>query len=230
MSRDGQTPRGLADTLLIRISAVIGIAACLGDLFMTYLLETWYPGFKPLFQPMSELGERGSPVAGITSAWWVIMGLMFILFGYGFHRAFSQHGKTARVAAWLLVLYGIGEGLGSALVPGTPGKAFRTPASLIHNLLGSMGMSAAVLLPFLIMKMYRSRQSPFVWRYAWFTTVAGILLLILFGIANLYHPDGSWISYSGLWQRLYMLTYYLFFIFLAILMLIRTGPPHTKPL
>jgi hypothetical protein len=43
------------------ISSVIGISACLGDLVMTYLLGTWYPGYirlnrKPgtltYFQPL----------------------------------------------------------------------------------------------------------------------------------------------------------------------------------
>ena len=58
------------------ISSVMGISACLGDLVMTYLLGTWYPGYKPFLQPMSDLGDSGSPVARLTSNWWVTMGLL----------------------------------------------------------------------------------------------------------------------------------------------------------
>jgi hypothetical protein len=207
------------DSLLVSLCAVLGIAACLGDLYMTHLLGTWYPGYRPLFQPMSDLGEDGSPVALITSAWWVIMGLMFIAFGYGFYRALAHHGKPAKLAAWMLALYGIGEGLGSGLVPGFPGGSFRTPGSVVHNLLGGVGVTAAFLLPFLIMKIFRAQQRPALYWQSWFTTVTGIFFFILFSISTFFHPEGSWISYTGLWQRLFMLMYYIFFIWLAIIML-----------
>jgi hypothetical protein len=211
--------RDSSRNLLIKCAAVIGIAACLGDLLMTHLLGNRYPGYNSNLQSMSELGEGSSPVAGIASAWWIIMGVMFIFFGYGFHRAFQQFGKTARAAGWMLALYGIGEGLGSGLIAGTPGKAFRTPGSIFHNLVGGVGMLAAILLPLLVLSIYRARRSPVMYWYSWITTAAGIFFLILFGVSSFYHPSGSWISYAGLWQRLCMLTYYLFFICLAVLML-----------
>jgi hypothetical protein len=47
---------------------------------------------------------------------------------------------------------------------------------------------------------------------------------LLFAISSFHHPVGSWISYTGLWQRLFMLGYYLFFIWLAILMTARKKP------
>jgi hypothetical protein len=186
---------------------------------MTYLLGTWYPGYKQLLQPMSDLGEKGCPVAGIISTWWMIMGLMFVVFGYGFCRAFPDQRRFARTTGWMLALYGVGEGLGSGLMPGTPGKAFQTPASVVHNLLGGIGVAAAVLLPFIIMKTYNARRLPDLYWYSWFTTVAGIFFFILFSISTFYHPEGRWISYSGLWQRLFMSVYYIFFICLAFLML-----------
>ena len=219
-----QTQDPPANTLLTGISAFIGIAACLGDLFLTYLLGTWRPGFRQSFQPMSDLGHTGSPVAAIASTWWVIMGLMFIIFGYGFHKAFSNHGKAAKAAAWMLALYGIGEGLGSGLVASTPGNSFQTPSSIIHNLLGGVGVAAAFLLPFIIMKIFGARRSPALYWYSWFTTVTGMPFFVLFSIATFYHPEGSWISYLGLWQRLFMLIYYMFFICLAVLMLSAKKP------
>jgi hypothetical protein len=224
---DNEERRGwVADTLLVRTSAIIGIAACLCDLGMTRLLGSWYPGYRPLLQAMSDLGEKGSPVAQIASTWWVTMGLMFIVFGYGFHRAFRHRGKPATTAAWMLALYGIGEGLGSGLVPGAPGRAFRTPNSIIHNLLGGVGVVAAILLPFFIMKLCEAQRSRALFRYSRGTSIAGILFLTLFLVSNFYHSTGCCLSYSGLWQRLFMLTYYLYFMYLAFLMLIhRNGDP-----
>lgn len=206
------------ESLLIGICSIVGIAACLGDLYMTHLLGTWYPGYKPLFQPMSDLGDGGSPVAQIASACWVIMGMMFIAFGYGFYRAFAHYGKPAKMAACMLALYGIGEELGSGLVPGVPGGAFRTPESIFHNLLGGVGVTAAFLLPFIVIKIYNGRRSAGIFWYSWFTTITGIFFFILFSISTFYHPEGSLISYIGLWQRLFVLMYYLYFIWLAFLM------------
>ena len=125
------------------------------------------------------------------------------------------------MAAWMLALYGIGEGLGSGLVRGSPGRSFQTPGSIIHNLLGGVGVAAAILLPFLVMKIYGGRRSPAIFWYSWICTAAGVFSFILFSIATFYHPEGSWISWAGLWQRLFMLAYYLFFIGIALLMLIR---------
>ncbi len=206
---------------LVGISSTAGIIACLGDLAMTHLLGSWYPGYRPFFQPMSDLGDEGSPVAFITSTWWVTMGLLFVVFGYGFQRAFSNRGKPVRTAAWMIALYGVGEGLGSGLVSGTPGKPFQTPGSIFHNLLGGVGVLAVVLLPFIIMKIFESRHAPYWHRYSWFTTATGIFFFVLFSISSFYRPEGSWISYTGLWQRLFMLMYYLYFICLAVLMLNR---------
>ncbi len=215
----GQKHTEARGTLMIRIAAVIGILACLGDLCMIYLLGSWCPGYKPFFQAMSDLGHEGSPVARITSTGWVIMGLMFIVFGYGFYRTFINYVKMARTAGWMLALYGIGEGLGSGLVPGTPGKAFRTLGSIFHSLLGGVGVLAAVLLPFIIIKMFNARKSSALYLYSCFTAVSGIFFVVLFLISNFYHPEGNWISHLGLWQRLFRLMYYLFFIYLAVQML-----------
>jgi hypothetical membrane protein len=217
-----QKHESACSNLMIRISAVIGVLACLGDLYMIYFLGNQYPAYKPFLQAMSDLGHAGSPVARLVSTDWVIMGLMFIIFGYGFYRAFLPHDKMARTAGWMLALYGIGEGLGSGLIPGTPGKILQAPGSIFHNLLSGVGVFAAILLPFIIIKMFSARKPSALFWYSWFTTVSGLLLLTLFLISNVYHPEGNWISYLGLWQRLFRLIYYLFFIYLAVLMLVRS--------
>ena len=221
MSSNGKTEREVPNTRLAVISSITGILACLCDLVFTRLLAMQYPGYKPLLQPMSDLGDAGSPVAGLASTWWIVMGLMFIIFAYGFYRTLHHLGKPAQAAGWMIAVYGIGEGLGSALVPGSPGHAFRTTNSIVHNILGGFGVLAIILIPFFIMKICRARHWTLLYGYSWFTTVSGISFFVLFSISFFYHPAGSWISYNGLWQRLFMLVYYLYLICLAALMLTR---------
>jgi hypothetical protein len=217
----GRIGKRITDDWWVVIPSVAGILACLGDLIMTHLLGTWYHGYRPLFQSMSDLGDEGSPVAGLASDLWLVFGVMFVLFGYGFYRAFSQQGKTARTAAWMIAVYGFGEEVGSGLVPGTPGGGFQTANSIGHNIVGGIGVLAIVSLPFLIMKLHEFRKSLFLYCYSWFTTVTGIFFFVLFVVSQFYHPAGSWIIYHGLWQRLFMLTYYLYLMCLALLMLTR---------
>lgn len=224
MQKRHEVSRG---ALMIRISAIVGILACIVDIGVVCFLETRFPGYKPIFQTMSDLGHEGSPVAAIISTWWIAMGLMFILFGYGFYECF-RHLKKARTAGILLALYGIGEGLGSGLIPGAPGNIFDTPNSLFHNLLSGIGLLAAMLLPFVVMKMFDERQSTAYW-ISWLTTVFGIFFFLLFAISNFYHREGYWISYLGIWQRLYTFSYFLYFIYLASLMLINRGKQFLIP-
>jgi hypothetical membrane protein len=214
-------------TSMTKISALLGVLACMGDICMIRLLEIRVPGYRPLSQAMSDLGHDGSPVARAVSAGWVLMGLMLIIFGYGFYRAFAHESGKARAAGWMLALYGIGEGLGSGLIPGTPGKLFATPRSVFHTLLGGVGVVGAILLPFIIMKMFHARRLRHL--YTLITAVAGIFFFLLFSISNFYRPQGAWISCLGLWQRLYTLTYFFFFIYLAILMLVDKRDPAATP-
>ena len=206
-------------TLMIRISAIIGILACVGDFYMIYLLGLRCPGYNHFLQAMSDLGHKGSPVAGILSAGWFIMGVMFIIFGRGFYKAFLYCGKRAKTAGWMLALYGLGEGIGSALVPGSPGKYFQTTNGIFHSFMGGVGVFGAMVLPFIIIKLFNAQKSSAMYWFSWFTSVSGMFFFILFSISNFYRPEGSLISLLGLWQRLYVLMYYLFFMYLAALML-----------
>ena len=224
MSISRRTSDRAADTWLIEFCAVLGISACVGELVITRLLETWYPGYAPLLQPMSDLGHSDSPVAGLASAWWVTMGLLFVVFGYGFHRAFSHQGKELRISAWMIAAYGVGEGLGSGLVAGSPGHEIRTLNSIVHNMLGAIGVLAIVLLPFFVMKIYDSRRSPVMYWYSWFTSLTGIFFIILFLVSQVYEPEGSLMACHGLWQRLFVAIYYLFLISLAVLMFLKRKP------
>ncbi len=214
-----RTGEAVPASLLVVISSLMGLLACLGDIVMTYLLGLLYHGYNSLSQPMSDLGDGNSPVARLASNWWIILGLLFVVFGYGFYRAFSHQGKMARRAAWMIAVYGLGEGLGSGLVPGTPGNNFLTLNSIAHNMVSGFGVIAVMLLPFTIMKLYDARHSPYLYWYSWFTTILGTFFFVLFAISVFYQH--GWLSYTGLWQRLWVLMYYFFLMCLAVLMLRR---------
>ncbi len=219
MSERSQTKKEQMDWMIPFASAV-GIAACVGDVIATWQLGREYPGYSPLLQAMSDLGAKGSPVAQRASDWWIILGLMFLVFGIGFHRAFPSQ-KYASAAAWMIVLYGLGEGFGSALIPETLSDPFFALGNVAHRAVSVVGVSALVSLPFWVAKAFNGLQSPFSRLYLWLSTGGGGLFILLFIISEFYRPSGSWIAYHGLWQRLFVLIYYVFLIRLALFMLNR---------
>jgi hypothetical protein len=205
--------------LLKQISATIGILACIGDFGMIYFLAARFPGYSHSLQAVSDLEHKSSPVAPLISIGWIIMGVMFIIFGYGFYKTFHDYGKSAKTAGWMIALYGIGEGILSGLIPGSPGKYLQTTNGVFHSFVGGVGVAGAMLLPFVIVKLFNAAKSSGMYWISSLVTVSGFLFFILFAISNFYQPQGHWISLLGLWQRLYMLMYFLYFIYVATLML-----------
>ena len=76
-------------SIAVYISAIACLIACAGDFLMLFLPGRYYPGYSQLSDSISKLGTSASPVSGIFSAWWVIYGLLIILFAFGFRKAFS---------------------------------------------------------------------------------------------------------------------------------------------
>ena len=198
------------------IACTVGVA---GEFIFIFLLGTFYPGYSQLTNTMSSLGASASPVSIPMSAWWTIAGLLFIFFGTGFRRAFSDRGRFAVLASWLIIIYGIGEGIGSGL--------FRadhllsgglTTAGIIHDILGGIGVFAILLLPLVMQKVIISAEMPGLYLMSQIIFFTGIAMVLLFTFR--YSPDKqNFLSrYKGLWQRLFMLNTYVYFMAIAVAM------------
>jgi hypothetical protein len=144
----------------ISVSAAACITASIGEFIALFVFGAYFPGYNHLKDTMSKLGASVSPVADEVSLWWIIMGLLFIFFGTGFRKAFSEKGLYARAASWLIILYGFGEGIGSGAF-----KANRIPDGLtfsliIHDILGGIGVAAILLLPLVMQKVITRNEMP----------------------------------------------------------------------
>lgn len=198
------------------------IAGCAGDFLFLYILGPEYRGYSQLHNTMSSLGSSASPVSGIISVWWMILGILMIIFAFGFKAAFPTKDKFVKIVFWLLILYGLGEGLGSGLF-----KANRTAESystsfIIHDILGSAGVVAILILPFFVRKIKPFFSSRGFIRFSHITLFLGILFLILFSFRFIGNGENSIAKFKGLWQRLFVLVYYLYMITIAIKMALET--------
>ncbi len=113
------------------------------------------------------------------------------------------------IATGCLLIYGLGEGLGSGCFPIDPNDAVITMNGKLHNIFSGIGDSGLVLFPFFILLMFPKIENPKLHIYLWSVTGVGLLMGSFFLIAKYFHPDNFILSFKGVWQRIYLFNYYL---------------------
>jgi hypothetical protein len=200
----------------IRAGALACFIGCLGDLIIPELLGSVFPGYNPLQQPESILGAAGSPVVLWNALWSVLLGVLITIFALGFRQAFRAAGPAISWGAGLLILYGLGQGPGSGLIPYNRVGQELTPAGKLHIVFSTIGETALFVFP-LIPQKYLSRYAAGMARISAVVFMAGSLLLLVYGAAKL-----GLLPYRGLYQRLILLLYYCYLMYLARVM-VRTA-------
>ena len=78
-----------------RTLASLGLLAFVGDFLVTFVLGFFYPNYSHLKLVMSELGTYQSPVATWVNLWWILFGILFVLFAFGFQSVFARLKRAA---------------------------------------------------------------------------------------------------------------------------------------
>jgi hypothetical protein len=168
---------------------------------------------------MSVLGGPGSPVARPVSAWWVFIGVLFILFAAGYRRVYISAGRRYRVASWLIAMYGAGEGIGSGLFPVGRVGGHLTPIGIVHDALGVLGVLAVMALPFVLMRAFSRDNNYGMRRFSLVVAVSGITAVLLFNLSKIIPASDTVFSYQGFWQRVFIFIYYGYLLVIAYRML-----------
>jgi hypothetical protein len=205
--------------ILVISGALACLTGCSGDFITLFVLGCRYPGYNHLTDTWSSLGASASPVSGIVSLWWVILGILFLWFAVGFRSAFSPGNPFVRTATWLLILYGLGEGAGSGLFKADHVGDSLTVSAVIHNVFGGIGVFALLILPLVMQKIIPGKVSPGFHKLSRLVFIVGCFLLILFLSRYLHFENNFPARNNGLWQRLFVLDYYLYLIVIAVWMI-----------
>ncbi len=193
----------------VKAGVISCLLACAGDVVVPEILAGSYPGYNPVMQSESILGAAGSPVAGWFTVWSLCLALLFFVFAWGLQQAFWPTAKRMSLAAWLLMLYAIGEGLGSGIFPFNHSDGVLTVMGKLHAAMSVMGSAALYLLP-LVWLLRPPVQGPRLRAISWATLLLGGLFMLLFGAAKAGLCWGL-----GLWQRAYLVVYYVYLLTLA---------------
>jgi len=177
-----------------------------------------FPGYNWKTQSMSYLGQDGSPIEHWVTIWGIGVTLLVSIFAYSFFQTYKSN-KWARIAAIALLVYAIGEGLGSGCFPINPPGTDVTLNERLHNIFSGIGDTGIVLLPFILMFMFPRSENRKLHIYLWTVAGVGMVMATFFLIAKYFHSDNLISDYKGVWQRIYILDYYAMLLVISVKML-----------
>jgi len=203
----------------IILASIAGLIACIGDFAALYIFAAFYPGYNQLTDTMSALGASVSPVSNGISIWWIMLGLLFIFFGTGVKKAFAENEKYSTIASWLIILYGLGEGIGSGVFKADHLANGLATTAIIHNIVGGMGVFTILALPLVMPNLITKTDTPGFHRMSKIIFIAGMVTLLLFMFRFVPSADEFIASNKGLWQRLFVLNSYIYLVTIAVIMI-----------
>ena len=203
----------------ILLAAVAGLIAFAGDFLVTIILGFFYPNYHHLELVMSELGTIKSPVAVWMNIWWVVFGILFIIFALGFRKFFTSHKKSVLIATLLILLFGLGAGVGAGLFPMEPGGSETTLTGKLHGICAGIGFLAIMFVPLISLALFPRKSSS---RMFWLSVIVFVVGLVSFGLfvtSEDAASGGGLLSYAGLWQRVFLLDNYVYLGVIAVMMI-----------
>lgn len=199
---------------LVVFTALCCFVACAGDFAVTIIIGLSYKNYDALNQSESFLGTANSPVAVYMNTWEVIFSILFVFYAYGLLRTIFNKGFWQHLAVWLIVLYGLGEGIGSGVFPYEHSGNDLALTGVLHLVFSTIGVVAIAVNAFVLGKVFPKKVYPRLHVYSRIVAISGLVLIILFLLAKM-----QLIPLRGLWQRLFILDYYSLLIVVAVVML-----------
>jgi hypothetical protein len=207
------------------MAAIAGLVAFAGDFLVTIVLGFFYPNYNHLKLVMSELGTSQSPVAVWIGLWWVVFGFLFFAFAIGFAAVFAAGKKSALIVALLIVLFGLGAGVGAGLFPMDPAGTEITRVGELHGVFAGTGFFAIAFVPLVSLAVFPRKRVAGIYWLSIAVFVLGLVSFALFVVSeDVPSPEGI-LSYTGLWQRLFLLIHYTYLGVIAVLMIRSTRTP-----
>jgi hypothetical protein len=203
----------------ITIAAMAGLVASVGDFLVTIVLGFFYPNYNHLKLVMSELGTPASPVAVWIGLWWIVFGVLFIVFAIGFALVFASGKKPVVIVALLIGIFGLGAGIGAGLFPMDSVGAEPTLSGGLHDAFAGAGFFAIAFVPLASLAVFPRKRTPGMTWLSIGVFVLGLAFFVLFVVSEDIPAAAGVLSYTGLWQRLFLLIHYAYLSVIAALMI-----------
>lgn len=194
-----------------KIAVVTCFIATIGDFLVITLLGFLSKNYNVLTDSESDLGTYNSPVAIYMNTWEVVLGLLLIACAWCLYKTGFFTRGIQKLALWLIVFYALGEGIGSGLFPFNHVNHQLTATGWVHSIFSGIGITAMVILSFILIKLFPKALTPALHKNFIVFAVTGAVFILLCLLSR-----GDFLNFVGLWQRLYLLAYYLMLINLVL--------------
>ncbi|MHA1385410.1 MAG: DUF998 domain-containing protein [Candidatus Helarchaeota archaeon] len=195
--------------MVLKVLAIFGILIPVLDIIMFYILGVLTPGYNSIIKTISELGEAGAQYATLASIYFIISGIIFILFSIGLYHGIDE-SNGSWIGPFLLAIEGGFDFIGSGIFPCDVGCAGQTVSGMMHLIVSLIGMVAMTLAPFFI---WRSLKKDENWSgYEKLSLIIGVLIIFMLGIFMVSFDTHILV---GLTQRILYYTYLAWILVLA---------------
>jgi len=162
-----------------------------------FTLGALEPGYDPILQSMSELGDIDAPYAIIMNTLgFPLLGIFFMLFAVGVHQNISS-GEGTKIGPFLIVISGLFLIL-TGIFPCDPDCIDVTVTGGLHSLFATLAALVMIPVPLAIVPRVYSNQT---WHwYVWLCWV----VVIISGFFSILYMFPEFATYTGLLQRLAM--------------------------
>lgn len=129
---------------LRRLGLLCGMVSPLLWLTLIGVAGALRPGFSPVTQYISELGERGSSTEALMRyAAFEFSGFLYLCFAFALMANFRK-SRFSKLAACLIALDGLGR-IGAGVFPCDPGCVGLSSGQNLHHLFATLGFCSGIL-------------------------------------------------------------------------------------
>lgn len=183
---------------LYGISSLTGILAAVLNTLLILVLDFTVPNYDFVTQYVSEFGVIPGNTSTIVSIWWVLHGLILIVFSIGLNNSIVKAGCFSILGPLFICFCGLFDSIGSVIFPMLEG----TFSGVMHNLVSFIGITAIIFSP--IALVYRLKKDPSWARLIRFTWVTQVFFWIIYAICLLAFMEIYFTGIVGILQRVFI--------------------------
>jgi hypothetical protein len=197
----------------IRLFALLGIFAAPMDILFILTIGALRSNYNLLASYASLLGVPGTPYSKIISVWWFIYGIMLVLFAVGLFRSMPRNSRVWWIGPILIAVFGIFDGIGSAIFPCDPGCVGKTLSGRMHLLVSTVGTAALVPIPlFCWLGLRREQRWKSIRMFSWIVQIVALIVMVGLLFAKIKGVADNLNNFGGLLQRLVYTVYYIWLV------------------
>ena len=185
---------------------ILWIIILVADNLLPLLLAHFYPNYKHKEMALSVLGSRQSPVKWIYNVWCIISGIVFCIAPYELYKGNSS---GLMIAIWvLLAIYGIGCEIISGLCPLNESREDEDVVTKIHGGTSAIGFMTLLVVPLLLAILQFQATNIIMGAISLVSFIAAFVFFCFFIMGEKERFEETVLRYSGLWQRLVLVSCY----------------------